>query len=199
MTPFEEDSFLWEKTAVEPLLAGETRLTNAEKTALRVFVDVVLQSCFALEDPCERFAKHVADGDLDQLLAKAPRERVIDSDDLPNHLFDIKVADGVVGFESNPPKSPALARVVLYDGRWSLIVAKVLLIFERSTFFKAYELSPLQMTDGIDPALTGNRYFRLVPDAGRKMAHDVACLIAWVKLEDGVDMLEMTAWPVEKV
>ena len=207
--PADEDAFLWDENVpsapvgtAEPtgIAAGASGpLSDAEKRAVRLCVDVMLQSAFALEDPNERYNKLFGHLQKTPLPSKQPVGREISSDDFTNNLYEEKLPGGVVGFEVNPPDVPALSRTVLIGGRVPVVISKLLLVFGRSALFQAAELPALTMTDPADPARGGNRFFRLVSDPARKMAHDVACLMAWMKLEDGTDMVEISAWPIEKV
>lgn len=206
--PADEDAFLWEESVAltpssssdgEPLgTDAPAPLSEAEKRTLKLCVDVMLQSAFALEDPNERYNKLFGHLQKAPLPSKQPVGREISSDDLANNLYEEKLAGGVVGLEVNPPDAPALSRTVLIGGRVPIMMSKLLLIFDRAALFSAVELSPFRMTDPTNPETDGNRFFRLVSDPSRKMAHDVACLIAWMQLEDGANMLEVSAWPIEK-
>lgn len=195
----DEDAFLWDEAV--PVNRRKVRpipLSEAEKLAIRLAIDVTLQSAFALEDPNERYNQLF--GHLHQVTnpPRAPEGREVASQDISNHLYEVTLEDGVVGFEVNPPDAPALARTVLIGGRVDLVLEKVFLAFERAILFEAHELSPLRMTHTEEAETGGNRFFRLVSDPARNIAHDVACLLAWIRLESGAQMLEITAWPVEK-
>jgi len=195
----DEDAFLWADTV--PADAKQTpvgRLSEAEKLAVRLCFDVMLQSAFALEDPNERFWKSYGHLSKTEQPARGPTGREVSSDELANHLYELKTHGGVVGLEVNPPDAPALARVVLIAERVTVAMDKILLAFERAALFTVHELPPLKMTHPTEAETGGNRFFRLVTDAGRKISHDVTCLLAWIDLEDGAKMLEITAWPVEK-
>jgi len=179
--PADEDAFLWEEDvsseppgdpaeASGPAASPSEALSEAEKRAVRLCVDVMLQSAFALEDPNERYNKLFGHLQKSHLPSKQPVGREVTSDDFANNLYEEPLPGGVVGLEVNPPDVPALSRTVLIGGRVPVVISKLLLVFGRSALFQAVELPALEMTDPADPAKAGNRFFRLVTDPARKMA-----------------------------
>lgn len=196
LPPIEEDTFLWEEDTPD-VRQMPVRLKQAETYALRLCFDVGLQSAFALEDPNERFLKVFGHISLDEHPPMRPAGRQLGSAELSNYLYEVSVEDGNLGFEVNPPNVPALSRIVLVEGRPELVMAKVLLACERARQFQVQELPPLRLLEPAQ-AMAGNRFFRLTYNEARGLSHDVALLLAWMRLEDGADMLEIMSWPVEK-
>lgn len=190
--PADEDGFLWDEPE-----ENRVTLSEAEKLAVRLSFDVALQSAIALEDPNERLFLRFGDLNLFEQPPKLPSAREVSSDELSNHRYEIEVEGGILGFEVNPPDVPALTRVALIGGRPEAVMSKLLLAFDRTNGFQAFELPPLRMVepDNLDGA--GNRFFRLQSAVDRNRHHDVACLLAWLTLENGSKLLEITAWPVE--
>lgn len=196
LNAFDEDAFLWGEGDED--VAGLSP-TEAERVGLHLFEAVCLPASLLLEDPNERLAKHINNEAMFAALQKGDQSRQIHSEDIANNFYELEPQGGRVAFEANPADAPALARVVIEHGRWSLVLFKLLTIFREIGSITAKELEPLGMTEPLDAAHMGNRYFRLVTESNPPCQHDVACLAAWVEPARAPKRVELLAWPIEKL
>ena len=197
LRPFDEDPFLWESDSEElrgpDNSAQELQPTEAERVALHLFEAVSLPSSLLLDDPNERLACH-----LDVGHAAGPG-REVHSEDFASNFYELEPEGGRVGFETNPDDSPALARIVVENGRWSLLLSQVMTIIRYVGKMAVQELEPFPMNEGLASNQMGNSYFRLITDPSLAYEHDVACLLVWAEPDDAPARVELLVWPIEKL
>lgn len=193
----DEDAFLWdEETPSEQV--GQLGLSEAEQVALHLFEFVSLPSALNLEDPNERFVQYLGNEEKLAALQQSRMGRIVSSDDLANHMYELTPDGGRVGFETNPKNIPALARLAVEHGRRHFLLPGLLKILRSLENVSVKPLQPLEMTEPLDPSQMGNYYFRLVTDPAAVYMHDVACLLTWMEPEHISNLVELLAWPIEK-
>ena len=171
----------------------QTRLSEAEAVAARMFFDVSMQAAFGLEDPNSRFAEVFKHKD-----AMGPRVATLA--DVPSRAYDA-VVDGVdLIFQVKPANSPALSRVLIKGG----IRIPLMRMLEKAMYDADYfDLEKLGTADALTdlsdhPTEIGNYMYRLKIKEELGRAHDVAVMFAWGLSSDKGTMMEFSAWPIDK-
>lgn len=168
-------------------------LLPIERTAARMFFNVSVQSAFALEDPNKRFGIEFKNAEA----TEAGNARTIAS--VAHKIYEATIDDGTVAFETNPPNTPGLSRVLVRGGGAVTIIDTVLRGFKAAEFFSPIEQKPLEFSDEASvEAHMGNRIVRLVISDEVAAEHDVAALFSWSSGSDKKIALEMMAWPINK-
>lgn len=168
-------------------------LSPIENTAARMFFNVSIQSAFALEDPNSRFGAEFANDQAREAGNAKTMETVA------HKIYEANMEGGSVAFETNPPNTPGLSRVLSKGGRAVAIIDAVLTGMKSAEFFSPVEQKPLELAEDapVDASL-GNRMVRLVISDRVEANHDVAALFSWSAGSDKIMVLEMMAWPIDK-
>ncbi|MEO9970027.1 MAG: hypothetical protein ABJG15_09430 [Hyphomonadaceae bacterium] len=171
----------------------EDGLTPIERTGARMFFNVSVQSAFALEDPNMRFGTEFNNADAREAGQAKTMAEVV------HKVYHADIDGGSVAFESNPPNTPALSRVVVQGGGAVAIIDAVLAGFKAAEYFTPLEQKPLERSeDAPVRENVGNRMVRLVISDKVAAEHDVAALFSWSSGSDKKMVLEMMAWPINK-
>ncbi len=171
----------------------ETGLSQLESTAARMFFNVSVQAAFALEDPNSRFGIEFQNAEA----REAGNAKTIET--VAHKIYEAELDGGSVAFETNPPNTPGLSRVVAKGGGAVAIIDAVLNGMKAAEYFTPLEQRPLEPLEdsASDPSL-GNRMVRLVISEAVAADHDVAALFSWGLGSDKALVLEMMAWPINK-
>ena len=168
-------------------------LSLIESTAARMFFNVSVQAAFALEDPNSRFGIEFENPEA----RAAGNARTMQS--VAHKIYEAKVEGGELAFETNPPNTPGLSRVIAKGGGAVAIIDAVLSGLKTAKYITPLEQKPLELLpDVTDDASMGNRMVRLVISDDVAAEHDVAALFSWSADSDKVMILEMMAWPINK-
>lgn len=171
----------------------ENGLSLIEGTAARMFFNVSVQSAFALEDPNSRFGIEFQNAEA----RAAGNAKTMDS--VAHKLYEASIGGGNVAFETNPPNTPGLSRVIVKGGGAVAIIDAVLNGLKSAEFLTPVEQKPLEpAADAPKDPTFGNRMVRLVISNQVAADHDVAALFSWGAGSDKVMVLEMMAWPINK-
>ena len=195
---FDEDAFLWETDGAVSKERRDPELSEAEEVGLHLFEAVAFPASLLLEDPNERFARHLSDQNMLRALQSTQTAREVSSEDFASHYFEFSPDGGQVSLETNPKDSPALMRIAIENGRRTVLLARLIAMFGRVGSLTIKELNPFPMTEKLPPSQMGNRYFRLVTAAKTGCLHDVACLFVWAEPDGMADRVEVLTWPIEK-
>ena len=174
-------------------MTAENDLSVLERTAARMFFNVSVQSAFALEDPNDRFGLEFKNDEA----REAGQAKTMNA--VSHKIYEAEIGAGSVAFETNPPNTPALSRVLVRGGRAVSIIDSVLNGFKSAEFFSPLEQQPLELAkDAPKNASLGNRMIRLILSDRVAADHDVAALFSWSVGSDKKINLEMMAWPISK-
>ena len=196
--PFNEDAFLWDTPTKGSDGAG-LAATEAEAVGLDLFKSIGLLASLDLEDPNERLASYLGRDDLLEPMHALQAPRQVRSDQLKRNVFALEPDGGRVLIETNPKDAPALARIEIENGRWPVLLARLMGLIRAIPCVTVKTLEPFPMTETLDQTQMGNRYFRLITNTDPVCLHDVACLIAWVEPDGEPKRVELLAWPIEKI
>jgi len=169
-------------------------LSELERLVARMFYNVLVQSCFALEDPNHRFVIEFQYKDG----LGTPEAKTLDA--VENKVYETSVGEGQAVFIANPKDLPALGRIMMRKGNASAVMDALDAAFVGAEHFTPREEAPFPLAADADPVEgAGNRHIRLVINPELKATHDVAVLFAWGAASDKDITLDLMAWPVNKI
>ena len=171
-----------------------SKLSEVEAVAARMFFDVSLQAAFGLEDPNSRFAEVFAHKD-----AMGPRVATLA--EVPARTYESLVDNTHLVFQVRPENSPVLSRVLVQGGVRKSLIGFLEQAMEDADYFTLESVGSAEPLKDLSehPTNIGNFAYRLVIDADLKQPHDVAVMFAWGLSSDKGTVMELSAWPIDKV
>lgn len=171
-----------------------SNLSEVEAVAARMFFDVSLQAAFGLEDPNARFAEVFAH-------KEAMGPHVATLAEVPARTYESLVDNTHLVFQVRPENSIVLSRVLVQGGPRASLIRFLEQAMKDADYFTLEPMGSAEPLKDLSEHSTdiGNFTYRLVIDADLKRSHDVAVMFAWGLSSDKGTVMELSAWPIDKV